>query len=501
MRHVRFLIAIALFLGASSFVHAAPDVEFVLDLSGSMNKKLDGVKQVDHARTAFAKAIGELPGDANVAVRVFAHRVAQADKSGSCKDTELLHPLAPLKAAEVTLKLAALEPKGYTPIAYSLQQAGEDFAEASKQREASKVIVLLSDGEETCGGDPISVLRDLREKGIDIMVHTIGFNVDDVTRKQLEGIATFSGGKYFDARNAGALTSALSSAAQEVAALPTPAPKPTREVPLDKKDELIPGQLIRGGDGYSTAQQLTALGVDLKLDHHQDNQKFDFFFLDLKRGDMIEAAVRTGTKGGVFSGGEFSESTGYPGGELHIHGPDQTRITSGGWLSSKNQQNYRGSNRLFVDADGRYYLLVGAGSFCLNKDHFSFNVKVSRRGDLDTENDAGSSISTALPIAVGSYQKTFGGQGDRQDWFKLTAKKGEKYQLTFVPDEGASPRIDFDVFDSLKIKIRSERRGGDPGQGMEGMFTVPADGDVFIKVQYESGDVGANYAVSLKIVE
>jgi hypothetical protein len=36
---------------------------------------------------------------------------------------------------------------------------------------------------------------------------------------------------------------------------------------------------------------------------------------------------------------------------------------------------------------------------------------------------------------------------------------------------------------------------------MEGMFTVPADGDVFIKVQYESGDVGANYAVSLKIVE
>jgi hypothetical protein len=216
---------------------------------------------------------------------------------------------------------------------------------------------------------------------------------------------------------------------------------------------------------------------------------------------MIEAAVRTGTKGGTFVNGVFREGVGYPGGVVAIHGPDQTTLTRGGWLWSKNEKNYRGSNKLFVNADGRYYVLVGAESFCLNKDHFSFNVKVSKLGDLDTENDAGSSISSALPIAIGSYQKTFGGLGDKEDWFKLSAKKGEKYQLTFIPEEEESPRIRLDVVDSLKIAVRSDRRGGDPGQGMEGTFTAPADGDLYIKITYDSDDKGSNFGVALKVIE
>lgn len=149
----------------------------------------------------------------------------------------------------------------------------------------------------------------------------------------------------------------------------------------------------------------------------------------------------------------------------------------------------------------RYYVLVGAESFNLNKDHFSFNIKVSRRGDLDTDHDAGSSVASALPISVGSYQKTFGGLGDSEDWFKLSAKKGEKYQLTFIPDEEKSPRIDVGVFDSLKIMLPTEQRGGGSGQGMEGTFTATADGDLYIKVEYHSSDTGSNYSVSLKVIQ
>lgn len=493
------LVAYVLFAGSTCF--AATDVEFVIDLSGSMTKKLDGVRQVDHARSAFAKAVGEFPAEAAVGVRVFAHRVAQSDKNGSCRDTELLHPLAPLKAAEATLKLAALEPRGYTPIAYSLEQAGKDFSEASKERESTKVIVLLSDGEETCGGDPVEVLRKLREQGIEIIVHAIGFNVDEVTRRQLEEIARFSGGKYFDARNAGALSSALSSAAREVAAIPTPTAQPTLEAALDKKDELLPGQPVRGGDGYSSAVPLTPAGLDMKLDHHQDRQKFDFFYLDLKAGDLIEGSIRTGTKGGAFVNGMFRESVGTPGGVISIHGPNQEQMSRGTWLWSSNKINHSMSNRFFVPADGRYFVLVGAESFALNKEHFSFRISVSRAGDLDTGDDAGSSIATALPIAEGSYQKTFGGLLDLEDWFKLSAKKGEKYQFSMSPEEESSPGLEIEVYDALKIRMRSQRRGeGGVGQGMQVSFSAPEDGDYFIKVRYKTSgnNQSSFFSVSLK---
>ena len=96
--------------------------------------------------------------------------------------------------------------QGYTPIAYSLGQAANDFPADAKER----VIVLVSDGKETCQGDPVVAAKALAGKGI--TVHTVGFVVDTAARGQLQAIARATGGSYFDAPVGPELPDTLKSA-------------------------------------------------------------------------------------------------------------------------------------------------------------------------------------------------------------------------------------------------------------------------------------------------
>ena len=123
----------------------------------------------------------------------------------------------------------------------------------------------------------------------------------------------------------------------------------------------------------------------------------------------------------------------------------------------------------------------------MHKDHLFFTFSVGRKGDLDTDTDAGNSQDTALPIAPGVYQKNFGGLADTEDRFKLAGKKGEKYQFTIVPQSETGPSCSFNVVDSLKIPVSSDKRGGGAGEGLEAAFTIPEDGDYYLIVKYRSG--------------
>ena len=70
-------------------------------------------------------------------------------------------------------------------------------------------IVLVSDGEETCGGDPCALAAELAAGDIELVIHTIGLAVDDVARTQLQCVADVSGGTYTDADRAEDLNVAL----------------------------------------------------------------------------------------------------------------------------------------------------------------------------------------------------------------------------------------------------------------------------------------------------
>jgi len=50
-------------------------------------------------------------------------------------------------------------------------------------------VVLVSDGIETCGGYPCQTAGQLKTKGVDVIIHVVGFDVDQKAAEQLACIA------------------------------------------------------------------------------------------------------------------------------------------------------------------------------------------------------------------------------------------------------------------------------------------------------------------------
>ena len=69
--------------------------------------------------------------------------------------------------------------------------------------------MLISDGEETCGDEPATVVQYLKEIGIDFAIHVIGLDVDANTAAQLRAISDAAGGVYYDTKSEAELNNAL----------------------------------------------------------------------------------------------------------------------------------------------------------------------------------------------------------------------------------------------------------------------------------------------------
>ena len=105
---------------------------------------------------------------------------------------EELVPLGELNKDRLIAKVKELNPKGKTPITFSVQITTEKL----KALEDETTIILVSDGKETCQGDRCALDRELRQSGVRFIIHVIGFDVTDEERRQLECIAEAGGGMY-----------------------------------------------------------------------------------------------------------------------------------------------------------------------------------------------------------------------------------------------------------------------------------------------------------------
>ena len=194
-------------------------VLLILDASGSMNAKLpNGETRIAVAQRAIKGVVSFIPGQAQLSLRMYGAQSAASQKN--CQDTNLAVPFGPASASAgaITTTVDGAKAQGYTPIAYSMGQAANDFPADAKER----VIVLVSDGKETCQGDPVVAAKALAAKGI--TVHTVGFVVDTAARGQLQAIARATGGTYFDApvgpELPDMLKSALTACKKTVVAVP-----------------------------------------------------------------------------------------------------------------------------------------------------------------------------------------------------------------------------------------------------------------------------------------
>ena len=96
----------------------------------------------------------------------------------------------------------------------------QEVSNTLKFREEAATVVLVSDGLETCGGDPCQATRDAKAVGVDFVVHVVGFAVGEGDVSQLECIAQEGEGLSFSARNASELGAAFAQVVATPAELP-----------------------------------------------------------------------------------------------------------------------------------------------------------------------------------------------------------------------------------------------------------------------------------------
>ncbi len=171
-------------------------VEVILDCSGSMAGSVQGGVKMDLAKKAISDFLAKLPPGTQAGLRVFGHKGSTSKKDrAEGSQTELVYPISTYDEKVFNDSMQRFSPRGWTPIAKSLYAAGQDLA-AQKEEGAKYIIYLVSDGIETCGGNPVAAASSLHQSGIQAVVNIIGFDVDDKVQRQLKEAAAAGGGNY-----------------------------------------------------------------------------------------------------------------------------------------------------------------------------------------------------------------------------------------------------------------------------------------------------------------
>jgi hypothetical protein len=244
IRRTIFLLAAPLLFDTSALAQEGRSIALILDASGSMNAKLAaGGTRLDAAKTAVAAFVEKLDPKVRLSYRAYGHQSPTKEKN--CKDTELLVDFNAAGANKdaVLAKTRDIKAQGYTPITYVIELAAKDVAKEPGER----AVVLVSDGKETCEGDPCAAAKALAAADAKLVIHTIGFNVDAAARYQLQCVARVARGTYTDASGAADLGASLGKVAIAKPA-PPPAPPPAAKAPPSSKTTITiakpkPGRL------------------------------------------------------------------------------------------------------------------------------------------------------------------------------------------------------------------------------------------------------------------
>lgn len=201
-------IAVRLPEGQTRMVRSPGNIAIILDASGSMRAQVDGKTKMDIARDAVSGTIQGLPAETQLTLRTYGNQ-----RTMDCSDLSLIRPLGTHDRAKLLEDLVGINPadRGMTPIAASLDALKGDLQAAK----GFTAVLLVSDGEESCDGDPVAAAQALAQTNPQLRIHVIGFDIGDAAASdRLRAIAQIGGGSYFDARNPEELASAMQEAVQ-----------------------------------------------------------------------------------------------------------------------------------------------------------------------------------------------------------------------------------------------------------------------------------------------
>ncbi|TJV04613.1 MAG: VWA domain-containing protein [Mesorhizobium sp.] len=237
----RSVAAAILLLSMTTFGFAANKIIIILDASGSMWAQIDGKPKLEIARESLRTVLQSVPADDEIGFMAYGHR-----EKGSCDDIQLIVPPQAGSASAITDAADSLKFLGKTPLTAAVKQA----AEALKYTEDKATVVLITDGLETCGGDPCALGKELEASGVDFTADVVGFGLTADEGKQIACLADNTGGKYIQASDEKALQEALAEtvAAPAPAPAPEPAPTPAPEPAKPEFNFMPTAVLAEGGE-------------------------------------------------------------------------------------------------------------------------------------------------------------------------------------------------------------------------------------------------------------
>ena len=295
----------------------------------------------------------------------------------------------------------------------------------SSQSSEKRIVVLVSDGTESCKGDPCETARSLANDDPRLIVHTIGIGVNLVAEKQLLCIARAAGGQYFEARDADSLERAL----RKVAAL-----RQTISLPADT------GQIIlRNADLVDQA----------------------FAPINLESGEAVDGAALAGSEASIAVAAgtyriDFGKGVAIDGivvrkGGKTIVDPAVLEVHNAGGaaLVFKAGEATPVGGTSEPGVDGAAFMLLAPGTYDIKTDNFvwkGFQLSAGRRTVVD-----GARVTIKASAGKVYQVKTAGGEaiGEIADGGGLTLPGGSY----LISNGGAETAFDIKPGEKLDLEI------------------------------------------------
>jgi len=238
---------------------AEKNMLIVFDASGSMTDKFGAVSRMDALKSATDFLLSNLDAGIYIGLRPFAN-IKKDTEIEACKVTSLLQDFT-LDRSSIKSQVKLLQAVGsYTPLAYTLEQTKKDFTVGN-----DNVVILLTDGKDTCNGNPAQAAADLYNSTLKARVCVIGLDVDSVSKVQLQDIAQKGGCSYYDAKDSDSLLAAFNMITE-------------KEKPIERVAEISPlgGEEMVGANEIKGASNYTVYSANFNRETNQVENLYSY---------------------------------------------------------------------------------------------------------------------------------------------------------------------------------------------------------------------------------
>ena len=176
----------------------------IFDSSISMRSNFYGEPKYLSAVSAAKNVLDQLPPSKKIGLRIIGLTLDSSllsiakNPSDICKTTQLVVPIRPNNIGYIKNSLDTLMPLGTTPLTYTLETSiNYDFTRFA----TLKHIILITDGGESCNGDPCKFIKEITRERNDIKIDIMAIAVSKDDYIQLKCLSDYTNGKILKIGN------------------------------------------------------------------------------------------------------------------------------------------------------------------------------------------------------------------------------------------------------------------------------------------------------------